>query len=73
MKVLDRKTMKVVIKVSVYLILFTCFIVFYFIGQLQSYMKSGTTFGIRTESQNEFYIPDTAICFDPGFKNDVIH
>ena len=65
-------TIKICLKVSIYLTLIIFFTAFYFIGQLQNFTKGGTTFGTRIEKLNEFFIPDTAICFDPGFKKDVI-
>ena len=63
--------LKILLQVSVFLILFTCFVFFFMKDQMAAFVKGRTTTTRRVEIAAEIEFPTIIICFDPPTKSSV--
>ena len=63
--------LNVLIKVLIFVILFTCFVYFFLKDQMATFMKGRTTITKRVEMANSIEFPTITICLDPPTKLSV--
>ena len=59
---------KIVLKASIYLVLFILFLKFYLIEQATEFLDGKTTFSTNYEKAEGTEFPSILICFSPPFK-----
>ena len=65
------KSLKNVVKVSIFIALITFFLVVYFIDETNEYLKGSTTFATRPEEVDKYNLPVLVICFEPSYKPSI--
>ena len=73
-KVMDQtrsEILKRIVKVILFIALFTSFLMLYLINETNEYLKGSTTFASRTGKVDKFNLPVLVICFQPNYKPSI--